>query len=82
MKPNLVTGTILQIVPDANTGAVQRATVKVTSRGRYVAVFGPGMYGIVKAAMFPVGTCVYLSIEPVPTIVGLAEFCDGKQPKV
>lgn len=45
-----------------------------TAQGRYRAVLGPGMYKVLTVEELSLGDVVYLTMQPVPTMMG--RICD------
>jgi hypothetical protein len=66
-------GTILKTVESStNPGTLCKAEVR-TRQGVVVALFGPGLYNLLDVEAVTPGKEVLLSMEPLPTILGLVE---------
>lgn len=68
-----ITATILKVLESrSRPGTLVRADVQC-SEGVLSALFGPGMYRILPVDSVKPGDEVLLSMEPVPTILGLVK---------
>jgi len=70
MKRRLIAGTILKTIPAKDRPDYVTHVVVRTRRGRVTAVLGPGLYKAILVSELPVGSEVYLVLDPVPTMMG------------
>jgi len=74
MHREIITGTILGTTESSTKpGTLIRVQVAIPGRGSVQAVLGPGAYRITPVGSLNVGQEVVVSMQPVPTVLGVVE---------